>query len=68
MRSCALPHQRNRNPHADVATQLEMPFGRSDNDVDFEKMVRRIDKHTAAQERSPHSEPAACSKGQPSSA
>mmetsp|Transcript_90880 Transcript_90880/g.272937 ORF Transcript_90880/g.272937 Transcript_90880/m.272937 type:complete len:573 (-) Transcript_90880:189-1907(-) len=33
----------------EVATQLEAPFGRKENDVDFEKMLRRIDKHTAAQ-------------------
>ena len=34
---------------ADVATELEAPFGRDENDVDFEKMLRRIDKHTASQ-------------------
>jgi len=33
----------------DVATQLESPFGRGRNAVEFEKMLRRIDKHTAAQ-------------------
>ena len=33
----------------EVATQLETPFGRDENDIDFERMLRRIDKHTAAQ-------------------
>ena len=33
----------------EVATQLETPFGHAAVDVDFEKMLRRIDKHTAAQ-------------------
>lgn len=33
----------------EVATQLETPFGRDENDIDFDKMLRRIDKHTAAQ-------------------
>ena len=28
---------------------MEMPFGNDTNDVDLEKMIRRIDKHTAAQ-------------------
>ena len=28
---------------------MEQPFGFDDNDVEVEKMVRRIDKHTAAQ-------------------
>ena len=34
---------------AEVATELEAPFGRDENDVDLEKMLRRIDKHTASQ-------------------
>lgn len=33
----------------EVANQLETPFGRDENDIDFERMLRRIDKHTAAQ-------------------
>eukprot|EP00964_Phaeocystis_antarctica_P049197 scaffold28499_cov65-Phaeocystis_antarctica.AAC.5 len=33
----------------DVASQMEVPFGHDANDVDLEKMIRRIDKHTAAQ-------------------
>lgn len=33
----------------EVATQLETPFGRDENDIDFDGMLRRIDKHTAAQ-------------------
>ena len=33
----------------EVATQLEAPFGRDGNAIDFERMLRRIDKHTAAQ-------------------
>ena len=28
---------------------MEAPFGRDANDVQVEKMVRRIDKHTACQ-------------------
>ena len=28
---------------------MEVPFGTDRNDVDLEKMLRRIDKHTAAQ-------------------
>ena len=33
----------------DVASQMEVPFGHDANDVDLEKMIRRIDKPTAAQ-------------------
>jgi len=33
----------------ECASQMEMPFGQDLNDVDLEKMVRRIDKHTACQ-------------------
>jgi len=31
-----------------VAAEMEAPFGKDDDDVDMEKAVRRIDKHTAA--------------------
>ena len=31
------------------AAEMEAPFGRDPNDVQVEKMVRRIDKHTASQ-------------------
>ena len=34
-----------------TAAQMEEPFGSDDNDVPIEKMIRRIDKHTAAQAR-----------------
>ena len=34
-----------------TASQMEEPFGSDDNDVPIEKMIRRIDKHTAAQAR-----------------
>ena len=32
-----------------VSSDMETPFGTSDNDVAVEKIVRRIDKHTASQ-------------------
>jgi len=33
----------------EVAAQMEMPFGRDAGDIDLEKLIRRVDKHTAAQ-------------------
>jgi len=33
----------------EVSTKMETPFGDDEDDVDLEKMIRRIDKHTAAQ-------------------
>ena len=33
----------------ECAAQMETPFGNDTNDIDLEKMIRRIDKHTAAQ-------------------
>merc|ERR1719460_2780603 len=31
----------------DCAAEMETPFGEDENDVDFDKLTRRIDKHTA---------------------
>lgn len=33
------------------SAEMEQPFGPDENDIPIEKMIRRIDKHTASQAR-----------------